>query len=131
MTVYYVNSIAPANAVIVSWLYRKMVPFQGTHVNIFSSKVVVAAKNCQIVQQEKNTYKNNVYISLYRYVYGEGEGKVNKWEKVYCILVCILALPPQFKIFQNNKLEVMTSMLLGVWGLLRGFNKVILDLNYT
>ena len=72
-----------------------------------------------------------MYISLYRYVYGEGEGEVNTWEKVYCILVCILAVPRQFKIFQNNKLGVMTSMLLGVWGLLRGFNKVILYLNYT
>lgn len=107
--------IAPVNAVTVSWLYRKMTLFLGTHVNIFSSKVVVSAKNCQIVQQEKSIWKY-MCISLDRYIsVWRGRRKSKQMGEVYCILIFFLALPCQFKIFQNNKLAVMNSVLLGVW----------------
>lgn len=61
-----------------------MTPFLGTYVNIFNSKVVFA-KNCQIVQQEKNMYKNMYfYIETYSYMERERTGKqmglrVNIW----------------------------------------------------
>lgn len=79
----------PVNAVIVSWSYRKMIPFLIRHVNIFSSEVVVSAKKCQIVQQEKNIYKN-ICIALYIDI---SVWRGRQMGEVYCIVVFFLALP--------------------------------------
>lgn len=69
-----------------------MTPFLETHVNMFINTVVMVAKNCQIVQQEKNMYKNictflNIDMRVWR-----GRRKGKPMGKFYCTLMGFFAL---------------------------------------